>query len=66
MFIKKYFKNLWKVLGEESLLGIKIEEICCNEKFSTEEVNLFCLWKIATTFKAKLVMFVKNLIECVY
>ena len=47
----------------KEFIRYKIEEICCNEKLLVEEVNLFCLWKIATIFKAKLVMFVKNLIN---
>ena len=50
--------------GAEGFIKDKIEYICSNEKLSLEEVNLFYLWKIATTFKAKLVMIVKNLIEC--
>ena len=63
---KKVLQEFVKSFRKGKFIRDKIEEICCNEKFSTEEVNLFCLWKIATTFKAKLVMFVKNLIECVY
>ena len=59
MFTKKYFKKSVKIsLG---LKRYKIEKICCNEKLlSVKEVNLFCLWKTATAFKAKLVMFPEN------
>ena len=48
-------------VGAEEFVRDKIEEICCNEKLlSVEEVNLFCSWKTAAAFKAKLVMFAKN------
>ena len=61
---KKALREVCKnFAGAEEFIKDKIEKICCNEKLSVEEVNLFCLWKIATTFKAKLVMFVKNLIK---
>ena len=62
MFTKKYFN---KFDGAEKFIKDKIEEICCNEKLSVKEVNLLCLWKIATFFKDKLVMFVKTLRKCV-
>ena len=58
---KKILQEVCKnFIGAEEFIRDKIEEICCNEKLlSVEEVNLFCLWKIATAFKAKLVMFAK-------
>ena len=54
-----------RFVGTEEFMKHKVEEMFCNEKLSVERGNLFCLWKIATTFKAKLVMFVKNLIKLV-
>ena len=36
MFIKKYFK---KFVRAEEFIKDKIEEICCNEKLSVEEVT---------------------------
>ena len=51
-------------IGAEEFVRDKIEEICCNEKLlSVEEVNLFCLWMIATTFRAKLVIFAINVLK---
>ena len=52
-----------KFIGAKEFIKDKIEEICCNEKLSVEDVTWFCLWKIATTFKAKLVLFSKNLLK---
>lgn len=62
-----YKKRLQEVcerfLGTEEFMNDKVEEIFCNEKLSVERGDLFCLFVYATTFKAKLVMFVKNLIK---
>ena len=52
-----------RFIGAKEFIKDKIEEICCNEKLSVEDVTWFCLWKIATTFKAKLVLFSKNLLK---
>ena len=46
--------------GVDEFTKDKIEEICCNEKLSMERGHLFCLWRIATTFKAKLVVLIKK------
>ena len=40
---KKVLQEFVKSFRRGKFIRDKIEEICCNEKFSTEEVNLFCL-----------------------
>ena len=52
MFIKKYFKNFVKnLLGLKSLLEIKIEENCCNEKGNLEEVTCFVYERLRRLLK---------------
>ena len=41
---KKALREVCKnFAGAEEFIQDKIEKICCNEKLSVEEVNLFCL-----------------------
>ena len=54
-----------RFIGAKEFIKDKIEEICCNEILSVEDVNWFCLWKIPTIFNANLVMFLKNFVKCV-
>ena len=54
-----------RFIGVKEFIKDKIEEICCNEILSVEDVNWFCLWKIPTIFNANLVMFLKNFVKCV-
>ena len=44
MFTKKILQEVCQnFVGAEEFTRDKIEEICCNENLSEEEVNLFCL-----------------------